>query len=151
MLFLYFHGSLGVTSSDAGVPGVASFRSCGTQPFAELFQVVRESQAGDEFHALVAELAGDSHAKRAAVGDRKIVAIHAVGQKSLRMHRLVDIKTVPPVRLDRKIDNVPSLRADTDDIKDMGETHAGPLGNVRPALFTRDFGDLATTRVAAEL
>jgi len=46
------------SQSDAGVPGIASFWSRGAQTLAKTFQTVGDREVGDEFHALVAELAG---------------------------------------------------------------------------------------------
>jgi hypothetical protein len=46
--------------SDACIPGIARFWSRGAQTLAEPFETVGDGQLGDEFHALVAELAGQS-------------------------------------------------------------------------------------------
>src|SRR5258708_24640614 len=82
--------------SDAGVPGVAAFGRRGAQTLAKLFQTVSDSQVGDEFHALVAELAGEPHAKRPAVAHGKFTAIHAIGEKSLRMQCIAPTQAFPP-------------------------------------------------------
>jgi|HubBroStandDraft_1064217.scaffolds.fasta_scaffold89690_3 hypothetical protein len=56
--------------SDARVPGIASFWSRRAQTLAETFQTVGDRQVSKEFDVLVAELAGEPQAKRAAVADR---------------------------------------------------------------------------------
>jgi Transposase IS116/IS110/IS902 family len=64
--------------SDAGVPCIACFRLDRAQPLAEFFKIVGDRQVRDEFHALVAQLARDPHAQRAAGADGNIVAIDAI-------------------------------------------------------------------------
>src|SRR6266851_8774386 len=71
--------------SDPRVPGIASFGRRGTQTLPEPFQAVGDRQVGDEFHALVAELAGQPQAQRPDVAHGKLVAIHPIGEKSLWM------------------------------------------------------------------
>jgi hypothetical protein len=65
--------------SDAGVPGIASFRRRGAQTRAEPFHVVGDSQVSDEFYVFVAELTGEPHAKRPAVAHGKFIAIQPIG------------------------------------------------------------------------
>src|ERR1700680_4685224 len=113
--------------SDACIPGIARFWSRGAQTLAEPFQTVGDGQLGDEFHALVAELAGQSQAERAAVAYGKFTAIHPIGEKSLRMQCIGHIDAFPPVGIDREIDNVSGLWADPHDVQDVGERHADPL------------------------
>jgi len=60
------------TLSDAGVPGIAAFPR-------ERFQTVGHRQTGDIFHALVAQLAGETQTKRTSVAHRKLAAVHPVG------------------------------------------------------------------------
>src|ERR1700676_2831275 len=71
--------------SNSGVPGIASLWRRGAQTFTESFQTVGDRQVGDVFHALVAELAWETQAKRSAVAHGKFTAIHSIGEKSLRM------------------------------------------------------------------
>jgi hypothetical protein len=40
---------------------------------------------------------------------------------------------------------------DPDKMQDVGERHAHPLGDVGPALFTDEFGNVAATWIALEL
>ena len=47
------------------------------------------------------------------------------------------IDAFPPVGLDREVDNVSGLRVDSHEVQDVGERHADPLGDIRPALFAR--------------
>lgn len=47
-----------INLSDPRVPGIARFWSGGAQSLAEAFQIVGDRQVGEEFHALVADLAG---------------------------------------------------------------------------------------------
>src|SRR3977135_2896289 len=101
--------------SDAGVPGIASFWRRGAQTLAETFQTVRNRQVGDVFHALVAELAGESQPKRPAVADWEFIAIHPIGDKSLRMQRISHVDAFPPVGIDREDDNVSGLVGDFHD------------------------------------
>jgi len=53
----------------------------------------------------------------------------------------------PPVGIDREMDNVSGLRVDFRGLKDLGETYADPLGDLRQALFTLQHRDLAVRRV----
>ncbi len=106
-------------------------------------------QVGNEFHALVAELAGDPHAKRPAVAYWKFIAIHPIGEKSLRMRCIGHINAVPPVGLDREVDNVSGLREDSNNIQHVRERYSDPLGYIRPALFTRQLSDLAARWVSS--
>src|SRR2546427_10859650 len=43
------------------------------------------------------------------------------------------------------------LRVDPHDFQDVGESHADPLGYIRPALFTLQLSDLAARRVTLKL
>src|SRR5579862_3338611 len=86
--------------SDPRIPRIASLRRRGTQPLAELFQTVGDRQMSNEFHALITKLTGYPHAKRPAVSHRKIIAIHPVGKKSLRVHGIGHVHAVPPATLD---------------------------------------------------
>src|ERR1700730_1649230 len=61
------------------------------------------------------------------------------------------VDAVPPVGIDREVDNVSGLRADPYNIQDVGERHADPLGYIRPALFTLQLSNLAARRVARKL
>src|ERR1700728_4670591 len=94
-----------MTASDARVPGVAAFRRCGTQPLAELFQIVGHGEARDVFHVLVAQWARNTQTQRPAVGHWKLTAVHAVSDESLRMQGIGHIDAVPPVRLYREVDD----------------------------------------------
>jgi len=61
--------------SHAGVPGVAAFESRGAQPLTEPFQAVTDGQLRYEFHALVAELAGEPQPGRPAVAHGQFTTI----------------------------------------------------------------------------
>src|ERR1700747_3431754 len=123
--------------SDAGVPGIAYFWSCGAQTLAEPFQTVGDCHVGDKFHALVPALTGQTQATRPAVAHRKFVAIQSISYKSLRMQCIGHIDAFPPVGINREVDNVSGLRLDPYELQDVRERHARPLRNIRPALFTR--------------
>src|SRR6202022_2215373 len=84
-------------ASDAGVPGVAGFSSRRAEAFAKPFQTVCDCQAIDELDVLVAHLSGQPHAKRATVNHRKLIAVQAVAEKSLRMQSIGHIDAVPGI------------------------------------------------------
>src|SRR5437660_186737 len=98
--------------SDAGVPGIAVLWRRGAETLAEPFQAIGDRQAGDVFHALIAELAGNTQSNRPAVAHGKLTAIHSVGYESLRMQCIRHIDAVPPVALYREVDNISGLRED---------------------------------------
>src|SRR5208282_1110580 len=137
--------------SDAGVPGVAILASHRATAITEPFQAVCDRQASDEFYVLVADLPREPQAKRSTVGHRKVATIHAVTEKCLRMQSIGHIDAVPGVGFHRDIHDVSGLWVDPHEIQDVRERHANPLGDVRPALFTREFGDMAARRVALEV
>src|SRR5713101_4617129 len=85
------------TASNAGVPGIACLTRRRTQTIAEVLQTVRHNQAGDVFHTLVAELTRHAQPERTAVPDGKIPAVHAVGEKRLRVQRVGHVDAVPPM------------------------------------------------------
>src|SRR5439155_23236687 len=58
---------------------------------------------------------------------------------------------VPPIRLERTVDNVSGLRESARQIQDVREWHPTPFGDVRPALFTRDKRGLASNGKAFKL
>src|SRR5580704_8735070 len=92
--------------SDAGVPAFWRRRA---QAFAEPFEAIGYGQAGDVFDVLVAELPGNSQAKRSAERNGKLTAVHTEGQESLRMQGVSHIDAIPPVWLDRTVDNISGL------------------------------------------
>ena len=57
----------------------------------------------------------------------------------------------PPVRLDGKVDDVFGLWLDAGEFEHIGERHAGPLGDIRPAFFAGELGDLAAGWITLEL
>src|SRR6267143_4482445 len=114
--------------SDAGVPGIASFWRRGAQTLAEPFQTVGDRQVGDAFHALVAELTGEPHAKRPAVAYGKFLVIHPIREKSLWMHYIGHIDAFPPIGVDREVDNISGLWVDPQAIQNVGKRYANPLG-----------------------
>src|SRR5580692_8435880 len=109
---------IGPAYSDAGVPGVTTFRRRGAQPLAEMFQIISYSQARDVFHALVAKLAGNAQTKRPAVFYGKVAAIHSVGRQRLRMQCVGHVHAVPPAALDGGVDHIPGLRENPDGFQD---------------------------------
>src|SRR5437763_7887897 len=82
---------------DANVPGVPSLCSRRAEALAKPFQTVCDCQVRDEFYTLVAELPGKPDAKRATVNHRKLIAVHAVAEKSLRMQSIGHIDAVPGI------------------------------------------------------
>src|SRR6202035_1554733 len=80
------HRGFQLSVLDSGVPGIASsFWRRGGRPLAEPFQTVGDLQVSDEFYAFVAELARQPYPNRPAVAHGKLVAIHPISEKSLRM------------------------------------------------------------------
>lgn len=77
--------------SDASVPGITAFRPGGAQSLAEPFDRVCHDQAGYVFETLVAELAGHTHAQRAAEGYLRI-------PEDLRHFGTLDRESYPTVR-----------------------------------------------------
>ncbi len=53
--------------------------------------------------------------------------------------------------LDGEIDDVARLRQDADGIKHIDQRCSDPLGDVRPAFFAHDFGDLAVNGKSFEV
>src|SRR5882762_12029688 len=86
--------------SDARVRGIACFGRGRAQTLSEPFQTVCDRQVFDVFHALVPELAGEPQAKWPAVAYGKLIAIHPIREKSLRMQCIGHIDAFPPVRID---------------------------------------------------
>src|SRR5262245_3765737 len=81
---------------NAGVPGIAVFRALGSFPLAPLFCRIRDSNHRKILQLLIAELSLNAQANRCAVRNRKVLAVHSVGQKRLRMPGVGHIQTVPP-------------------------------------------------------
>src|SRR4029077_1314080 len=119
--------------------------------FTKPFQTVCDRQASDEFYVLVADLPWEPDAKRSTVGYWKLTAIHAVTEKCLRMQSIGHINAVPRIRFHRDIHDVSGLWVDPDEMQDVGERHANTLGDVGPALFPREFGDVAARRAVLEV
>ena len=68
-----------------GVPGIASFGRRRSEALAKAFHRVGNRKVGDEFHALVPQLAGHPQPQRAAELHRQIAVIHSHGQEGLGM------------------------------------------------------------------
>ena len=100
---------LGPTESDAGVPRVATFRRRRAQALAELVEFISQGEPGDVLDVLVAQLTGNAQAKRSAEGDGKLTAVHTDGQQSLWVQGIGHVDAVPPVGLERAVDNVSGL------------------------------------------
>src|SRR5580704_8267912 len=137
--------------SDADVPGVTCLGSRRADALTKLFETVCDRQARDEFYVLVAQLAREPHAKRPTVGHRKLIAIHSVTEKRLRMQSIGHIYAVPRIGFHRVVHNISGLRVNPHEMQDMGERHADPLGYIGPALFTHEFGNVTARRIALEL
>src|SRR5258708_36625663 len=86
-----------VCRSDAGVPGVAALGSRRTQALAERFHAIGNGEARDVFDALVPELPGNTKPQRSTEADRQFTAVHAMGDKSLRVQRIRHVDACPPV------------------------------------------------------
>ena len=112
-------GRRGRRPSDAGVPGVAGFGRRGAEAFAEFLDVIGYGQVGDVLDALVAELAGDAHAQRAAEADGEIAVVHAPGEEGLGMEGVGHVDAVPPVGFDGAVDDVAGLGQDADGVEDF--------------------------------
>ena len=138
-------------SLDACVPGIAGLGRRGAQTLSEVFERIGGCDVVDELHVLVAELAGDAQAKRAAEGDREVPVVHAPGEERLRVQGVGHVDAVPPAALDGVVDEVTRLRQDPGGVEHVDERGADPLGDVGPALFAGDLGDLAAKSHAAEI
>src|ERR1051326_5017738 len=92
--------------SDAGVPGVAAFGSRRTQALAERLHAIGNREARDVFDALVPELPGNTKPQGSAEADGQLTAVHAMGDERLRVQRVGHIDAVPPVGLNRTVDNI---------------------------------------------
>ena len=79
------------------------------KPLPNRFQAIGYGEAGDVFDALVAELPGNTQSKRSAKSDRKLTAIHAVGDESLRVQCIGHVDAFPPVGLNGTVDNISAL------------------------------------------
>src|SRR5580693_7108044 len=135
---------IGRLLSDARIPRVANISVSTAQTLAERFEVVRQSQAIDVFHTFITKLARDSQADGASEGHGKFGAVHAVGEKGLRVQRVCHVDALPPVRLDRAVYNVTHLGQGSDTVEDVRELHASPFGDVSPSFFAAVHGDLGT-------
>src|SRR5262249_54529138 len=113
--------------------------------------VIGYGEAGDVFEALVAELPGNAQAKWPAECDGKLTAVHTVGDQSLRVQCVGHVDALPPVGLDRTVDNVSDLGESPYEFKDVRERHTPPFGDIRPALFALDSRNLGAIREALEL
>ena len=67
------------------------------------------------------------------------------------MQSIGHIDAVPGIGFHRKVDDISGLRVDSDKMQDMVERHTDPLGDIRPALFTCEFGDMAARGIARKL
>src|SRR4029077_2584016 len=97
------------TNSDSRIPGITSFRRCGTETLPKAFERVGDRQTGYVFHAFVAKLAGDTQPERAAEGDRKISVVHCPSQQSLGVLSIGHVDALPPVTFDRKVHEIARL------------------------------------------
>src|SRR5690349_10354546 len=111
----------GSSLSDACIPGVAILGGDAAQALAEFFQIVCHRQLGDEFYVLVADLPGESHAKRPTVRYRKLAAVHPVAEKCLRMQSVGHVDAVPGIGFHRRVDNVFGLRMNSRNVQHMRE------------------------------
>ena len=102
-------------------------------------------------YVLVADLPREPHAKRSTVDHWKLTAIHAVTEKRLRMQSIGHIYAFPRIGFHRDMHDVSGLCVDPNKMQDVGERHAYPLGDVGPALFTHEFGNVAARRIALEV
>src|SRR5579871_73290 len=137
--------------SDAGVPGVSALGSCRTQTFTKRFKRVRQGYAGDVFDALVSELAREAKAHWSAKGDGKIGTVHASSDQRLRMQRIGHVDALPPIGLNRAVNDVTNLRQCSDAIKNVGKRHSTPFSDIRPALFATNHRDVRTFRETSDL
>jgi hypothetical protein len=118
--------------SDAGVPRVPRF--CTSDPraqtLAKLSEVIGEREAGDVLDVFVAELARNAQANRSAERHRKLTSVHTEGNESLRVQCVGHVDAVPPVGLDRTVDNVSNVGESAREVKDVREGHAAPFGDI---------------------
>ena len=97
--------------SDAGVPGVAAFRRRGAEAFAEAFERVGCGDMRNVLHTLVAELARDAEgASGPAEAEREDRRRSCLWSEGLGMRGIGHVDAFPPVRLDREVNEVASLR-----------------------------------------
>src|SRR5262249_2686207 len=140
-----------ITASNAGVPGVACLCRRRAQTLAEVLQTVRPNQGGEVFHALVAELTRPAQSERTAVSDGKVPAVHAVGEKRLRVQRVGHVDAAPPTWLDREVHDVSGFRTSPCEVQHVGKRHADPLGDERPSFLAPEVSDLAPGWKTAEV
>src|SRR4051812_11064643 len=91
---------LPTVDSYSGVPGVAAFRRCRSQPFAEMFHALGYCQARNILAPLKAEFPRDPQPRRTAVPHWYVAAVHAISHDSLWVQSIGHIDALPPVRLD---------------------------------------------------
>ena len=128
---------------DARVPGPAVLD---VPLLAAVVELVRDDDALQVLHALVAHLPFDAQPHRRAVRDRQIAPVHAVGQDGLRMQRVEHVDAVDPVVVrverstNRAVGRMPAASST------QAERHAGPLADRRPAFLARVPRDLRPRR-----
>ena len=82
---MFLHQENFPTNLNAGEPGIAVSRLGGASAVADVLERIGQRNMRKIFDALVAELARDAQTKRRAMIRGQVLAIHRVGQRSLRM------------------------------------------------------------------
>ena len=82
--------------------------------------------------------------------NRKLATVHPQRKKSLRMQSISHVDAVPPTFFEGTVDDVSGLGESARKVQDVRERHTAPLGDIGPALFTRDESDLAAAGKAPQ-
>src|SRR5579863_6936210 len=139
------------TGSDPRVPRIAALGIDGTEALPEFADVIGDSDVVEVFQALIPELTRDAQTQRSAEGHRQFAVVHAQGHERVRMHGLRHVDALPSPLFDTVVDDILRLGQDAGFIQHRGKRSADPFGDVRPAFFARDFGDLAVHRHALQI
>src|SRR5580704_18034072 len=127
---------LAIISSNAAIPGAEALS-------VKVF-LIRDDDLGKICSVFPAEMARQPKANRSAIVCRQWVTIHAIGKQRLRMKGVSRIDAVPQYAHDagilivvreRNEPGVPRLRADLNEVQNLGKPHAGPFGNVGPTFL----------------
>src|SRR5580704_16893614 len=115
-----------------------------TKAFAIKVHIVGHDDLGKIFRVLVAKMAREPEANGGAMVGGLGLAIHAIGKERLRMKGFGHVDAVPQCAHNAGIlivvrewneRDISRLGARFDEVQQMGEPHAGPLGNVGPAFL----------------
>src|ERR1051326_611687 len=127
----------GAGSSNAAVPGATAF--------TVIVPVVCDDYSRKIFGVFISEMAREAKPDGSAVVGGQGLAIHAVGEQGLRMKSVGHIDAFKQCAHNRPglvwifewlEDNIPCLRARSDEIQHRCQPYAGPFGDIGPTFFT---------------